>query len=161
MSRTTFFPSNFFSYTKNKTISFTSWFFPKMLVYFQKPCISSKVLLFLTTQKIQTHCFQPIIYFLGCVKRSRIFFSDHVLCNIYCEKPIFEKEFTTVRLITCGMLPCCCCFEASFLACCLLFEHFFWLLHFYFCKVEPSRRLWHTIIIWRVLFFQSPKVYYV
>ena len=91
------------------------------------------------------------------VKRSRIFFTDHVLCNIYCEKPIFEKEFTTVRLITCGMLPCCCCFEASFLACCLLFEHFFWLLHFYFCKVEPSRRLWHTIIIGRVLFFSKSK----
>ena len=53
--------------------------------------------------------------------------------------------------------PCCCCFEASFLACCLLFEHFFWLLHFYFCKVEPSRRLWHTIIIWRVLFFKVQK----
>ena len=91
------------------------------------------------------------------IKRSRIFFADLVLCNIYCEKPIFEKEFTTVRLITCGMLPCCCCFEASFLACCLLFEHFFWLLHFYFCKVEPSRRLWHTIIIWRVLFFKVQK----
>ena len=34
---------------------------------------------------------------------------------------------------------------------------FFWLLHFYFCKVEPSRRLWHTIIIWRVLFFKVQK----
>ena len=92
------------------------------------------------------------------IQRSRIFFADLVLCNIYCEKPIFEKEFTTVRLITCGMLPCCCCcFEASFLACCLLFEHFFLLLHIYFCKVEPSRRLWHTIIIWRVLFFKVQK----